>query len=132
MPSSHRSEGYARWLRNAVDRCEPAELVLKTGPAFRRHIGLPSASMAQATACLYDRDGNKSDADLAIQLLLQCNRLTREHGSYGPGVGADSHSILPAVLAYRLLRSVPGTLGDEIDQTLLAMFRDSLELLDRH
>ena len=130
MPSSHRSEGYARWLRDAVDQCEPEALVLKTGPAFRRHIGLPSASMAQATACLYGRDGDKGDADLAIQLLLQCNRLTRDHGSYGPGVGADSHSILPAVLAYRLLRSVPGTLSDEIDQTLLAMFRDSLELLE--
>ena len=61
MPSSHRSEGYARWLRDAVDRCKPAELVLKTGPAFRRHIGLPSASMAQAAAGLYERDGDKAD-----------------------------------------------------------------------
>jgi hypothetical protein len=128
MKSSGRGEGYERFLREVLD--SPGPLVTREGAAFRRHIGLGPAALAHVAACLFVRRGQPSDARRAIEYLRQCDTLSRTEGSYGPGVGADSHSLVPAVLAYRLLTSKPGVVDDETDRVLLAMLADSLAVLE--
>lgn len=128
MTSSSRDNGYEQLLREMLD--SPGPLVMREGASYRRHIGMPSAALAHVAACLFVRQGHQSDARRAIELLRQCDTLSRTEGSYGPGVGADSHSLVPAVLSYRLLKSRPGVVDTETDRILVAMLADSLAVLE--